>query len=208
MCRYRQYGGTHLTDNKKAKRSPPQNRMSGPSRTRLARWSASTALRFRLVRGTLDGSASTAPCTARHLDHTPTRTRLVRPTGKTPTRVTPGQALDPLTSPTPGQKSEHLMRLPTTTNRYGHNQDRRGSNAGVSPHYFSAHPVMGGESSHCTHLTVHCLPSITLEGGYDKTHIPQSRGFGLIRSTSTRPRSSLDAQHSSRGKEGRYGTAL
>jgi hypothetical protein len=100
------------------------------------------------------------------------------------------------------------MRLPTTTNRYGRNQDRRGSNVGVSSHYFTAHPVMGGESCHCTHLTVHCLPSITLEGGHDKTHIPQSQRFGLIRSTSTRPRSSLDVQHSSIGKEGRYGTAL
>jgi hypothetical protein len=80
------------------------------------------------------------------------------------------------------------MRLPTTTNWYGRNQDRRVSNAGVSLHCFTAHPVMGGESCHYTHLTVHCLPTITLEGGYDKTRIPQSRGFGLIRSTSTRPR--------------------
>jgi hypothetical protein len=130
------------------------------------------------------------------------------PNGKTPTHVTPGQALDPLTSPTPGQKSEHLMRLPASTYRYGRNQDRRGSNAGVNPHCFTAHHVMGGESCHCTHLTVHCLPSITLEGGYDKTHTPQSRGFGLIRLTSTRPRPNLDAQHSSKGKEGRYGPAL
>jgi hypothetical protein len=67
---------------------------------------------------------------------------------------------------------------------------------------------MGGESCHYTHLTVHCLPSITLEGGYDKASIPQSRGFGITRSTSTRPRPNLDAQHSSTGKEGRYGTAF
>jgi hypothetical protein len=191
-----------------AQRSPPQNRMTGPSRTRPARRSTSTALRLRLVRGTLDGNASTAPCTAGHLDHAPTRTRPVRPTEKSPTRVTPGRALDPLTSPTPGQKSEHLMRLPTTTNRYGHNQDQRGSNAGISLHYFTAHPVMGGESCHYTHLTVHYSSPVTLEGGYDKARIPQSRGFSLIRPVSTRPRPNLDAPHSSTGKEGQHGTAL
>jgi hypothetical protein len=80
------------------------------------------------------------------------------------------------------------MRLPATTYRHGRNQDRRGSNAGVSPHYFTAHPVMGVETCHYTHLTVHCLSPVTLEGGYDKVRIPQSRGFGLIRPASTRLR--------------------
>jgi hypothetical protein len=53
-------------DNKKQKRlsysktQPTSNRTPGPSRTRPARRSASTALRLRLVRGTLDGNASTA----------------------------------------------------------------------------------------------------------------------------------------------------
>jgi hypothetical protein len=100
------------------------------------------------------------------------------------------------------------MRLPTTTYRYGRNQDQRGSNAGVSPHCFTAHPVMGDETCHYTHLTVHCLPSVTLEGRYDKARIPQSRGFDLIHPTWTLPRPGLDAQHSSTGKEGRYGTVL
>jgi hypothetical protein len=67
---------------------------------------------------------------------------------------------------------------------------------------------MEGETCHYTHLTVHCLSSVTLEGGYDKARIPQSRGFDLIRPTLTRPRPGLDAQHSSTGKEGRYGTVL
>jgi hypothetical protein len=100
------------------------------------------------------------------------------------------------------------MRLPAPTYRHGRNQDRRGSSAGVSPHCFTAHPVMGGESCHCTHLTVHCLSSITLEGEYDKARTPQFRGFGLIHLVSTRPQPNLDAQHSSTGKEGRYGTVL
>jgi hypothetical protein len=100
------------------------------------------------------------------------------------------------------------MRLPVSTNRHGHNQDRRGSNVGVSPHCFTAHPVMGGETCHYAHLTVHCLSPVTLEEGYDRARTPQSRGFGLIHPISTRPQPGLDAQHSSTEKEGRYGTAL
>jgi hypothetical protein len=37
---------------------------------------------------------------------------------------------------------------------------------------FTAHPMIGGETYHYTHLTVHCIPSVTLEGGYDKARIP------------------------------------
>jgi hypothetical protein len=80
------------------------------------------------------------------------------------------------------------MRLPATTYRHGCDQDRRGNNAGVSPHCFTAYPVMGGETCHYTHLIVHCLSSVTLEEGYDKARIPQFRGFGLIPPVSTRPR--------------------
>jgi hypothetical protein len=72
----------------------------------------------------------------------------------------------------------------------------------------TAHPVMGGETCHYTHLIMHCLPSITLEGGYDKARLPQSRGFDLIRPTLTLPRPGLDAPHSSTEREGRHGTAL
>jgi hypothetical protein len=49
------------------------------------------------------------------------------------------------------------MQLPTTIYRHGYNRDRCGSNAGVSPHFFTAHPVMGGETCHCAHLTTHCF---------------------------------------------------
>jgi hypothetical protein len=45
------------------------------------------------------------------------------------------------------------MRLPAATYRHGHNHDQRGSNAGVSPHCFTAHPVMGVKP-----VTVHTLP--------------------------------------------------
>jgi hypothetical protein len=44
------------------------------------------------------------------------------------------------------------------------------------------------------------LPLITLEGGYDKVRIPQSRGFGLIRPAST--------HHRSARKKSRRGTGL
>jgi hypothetical protein len=100
------------------------------------------------------------------------------------------------------------MQLPATTYRHGCNQGRRGSNASVSPHCFAVHPVMGGEACHCARLTVHCTSPVTLEGRYDKARIPQSLGFGLIYPVSTRPRPSLDASHSSTGKEGWHGAAL
>jgi hypothetical protein len=80
------------------------------------------------------------------------------------------------------------MQLPTTTYRHGRNQGRRGNNTSVSPHCFTAHPVMGGEERHYTHLTAHCTSPVTLEGGYDKARTPRSKGFGPIRSASTRPR--------------------
>jgi hypothetical protein len=66
----------------------------------------------------------------------------------------------------------------------------------------------GGETGYYTHLTLHCLLPVTLERGYDKACIPRSRGFSLIRPASTRPRPSLDAQHSSTGKKGRRGTVF
>jgi hypothetical protein len=100
------------------------------------------------------------------------------------------------------------MQLPTTTYRHGHNQDRRGNNTSVSPHCFTAHPVMGGETRHYTHLTAHCTSLVTLEEGYDKARTPRPKGFGLIRSPSTQPRPSLDARHDSTGKGGRHGVAL
>jgi hypothetical protein len=100
------------------------------------------------------------------------------------------------------------MRVPAITYRHGYNHDRRGSNTGVSPHCFTAHPVIGSETRHYTHLTLHCLSSVTLEGGYDKARIPRSRGFGLIRPALTRPRPSLDDQRSSTGKKGQRGTVF
>jgi hypothetical protein len=163
------------------------DRVQGPPRTRPARQGASTALQLRLVRGTPDGNASTAPRPAqtRHFDCAPSRTRLVRPPANLRLARPRVGALDPLHSPTLRQKTEHLMRLPATIYRHGYNCDRCGNNADVSPHCFTAHPVMGGETCHCAHLTTHCLSPITLEEGYDKVRTPRSRGFGLIRPTST-----------------------
>jgi hypothetical protein len=51
-------------------------------------------------------------------------------------------------------------------------------------------------------------PLTTLEEGYDKVRIPQSRGFGLIRSASTQPRPDLDTHHRSARKKNRRGTGL
>jgi hypothetical protein len=55
---------------------------------------------------------------------------------------------------------------------------------------------------------MHTLSSVTLEEGYDKAPILQSRGSDLICPASTRLRPSLDAQHSSTGREDRHGTVL
>jgi hypothetical protein len=139
----------------------------------------STAYEVRLVRGKLDGTplprshsdSYEAPPTGtprlrpvpykahtkRHLDCIPTRTRLAWLPAKLQLTRPRVRTLDPLHSPTLRQKSEHSMRLPATIYRHGHSHDRRGSSASVSPHFFTAHPVMGGETYHCAHLTTHCF---------------------------------------------------
>jgi hypothetical protein len=91
----------------------------------------------------------------RHLDRIPTRTRLAWLPAKLRLARPRVGTLDPLHSPTSRQKSEHSMRLPATIYRHGHSRDRRGSNASVSPHFFTAHPVMGGKTYHCAPLTAH-----------------------------------------------------
>jgi hypothetical protein len=107
--------------------------------------------------------------------------------------VSPGRgARSPLSPPTTGQKSWHLIQPPTTTYRHGRSLGRRGNNTSVSPHCFTAHPVMGGEKRHCAHRTSPYASLLTLEGGYDKARTPRFQGFELIRSASTRPRLSLD----------------
>jgi hypothetical protein len=63
------------------------------------------------------------------------------------------------------------------------------------------------------HVTVHTLPRtvlppITIEGGYDKVRILQSRGFGLIHLASTQPRLGLDVHRWLTGKKGQHGTGL
>jgi hypothetical protein len=55
------------------------------------------------------------------------------------------------------------------------------------------------------------LPPVTLEGGYDKVRTPQSRGFSLIRPSSTCPRPGLDPASTHRRsaeRKGRHGTGL
>jgi hypothetical protein len=126
------------------------------------------------------------------------------PTGGTPPRVSPGRgARSPLSPPTTGQNSWHLIQPPTPTYRHGRSLGRRGNNTSVSPHCFTAHPVMGGEKRHCDHRTSPYASLLTLEGGYDKARTPRFQGFGLIRSASTRPRRLIQYN-----REGRHGTAL
>jgi hypothetical protein len=65
--------------------------------------------------------------------------------------------------------------------------DRRGNNTGVSCHFLP--PIPGWEVISVTVLTLpRTVSSATaLEEGYDKVRTPRSRGFGLIRLTSTWP---------------------
>jgi hypothetical protein len=100
---------------------------------RHARWNASTM--FRLVRGSLDK----APRLSGNLE-------LARPW------VGP---LDPPYSPTLRQKSEHLMRLPTTAYHHGYSSNWRGSSVGVKSHFLLPIPGWEVKTCHYTHHTVH-----------------------------------------------------
>jgi hypothetical protein len=138
------------------------------TRTRHARRDASTT--FRLVRGTLDRtprlrSHSYEARSTGRLDYIPTRTRYARRDASTVFQLVRGSLdkaprlygnlriaqprvgpLDPPYSPTLRQKSEHLIRLPTTSNHHGYNSNRRGSSTDVKSRFFTAHPGMGGEN--------------------------------------------------------------
>jgi hypothetical protein len=84
------------------------------------------------------------------------------------------------------------MHLPATTHRHGYSRDRRGSNAGVSRHCFTAHPVMGGETCHCAHLTSHCFTTDHPRGRIRQGPYPSISGIRPYPSnldpTSTQPR--------------------
>jgi hypothetical protein len=132
-----------------------------PTRTRLARWDASTVFRLRLVRGTLDGTPRPRPGSyearsIKHPDRVPTHTRLVQLSANLRlTRPRVG-SLDPLYSPTLRQKPEHLMRLPATSYHHGHSYDQCGSSAGVSSHFLLPIPGWEVKTCHYTHLTAYC----------------------------------------------------
>jgi hypothetical protein len=137
----------------------------------------STAYRVRLVQAWLDGASRPrshsdsyeapptgmprprpVPYKARsiwHLDCAPTRTRLVRPLVKLQLARPRVKALDLLYSPTLRQKSEHSMRLPTTTYRHGYNSNQHGSNTGVRSHFLPPIPGWEVKTCHYAHHTAH-----------------------------------------------------
>jgi hypothetical protein len=80
------------------------------------------------------------------------------------------------------------MRLPATTYRHGHNHGRRGSSAGVSPHCFTAHPVMGVKP-----VTIRTLPCTVYHQSpsRENTTRPVFRDLGDS-ALSVRPRPGLD----------------
>jgi hypothetical protein len=126
-----------------------------------------TSTTFRLARGRLDGTSRPrsdsdsyeAPSVGR-LDCAVIRTRSARQGISTTNKlrlVRPRvESLDPSYPPTLSQKSEHLMRLPTTSYHHGYNRDRRRDNANVSSHFLL--PILGWKviTCHCTHPTAYC----------------------------------------------------
>jgi hypothetical protein len=103
------------------------------TRTKHPQRDASTA--FRLARGSLDKASRLSG-----------NLRLARPW------VRP---LDPPCSPTLRQKSEHLMRLPTTSYHHGYNSNQRGSSTGVKSYFLLPIPGWEVKTCHCTHHTTH-----------------------------------------------------
>jgi hypothetical protein len=111
------------------------DRTPTPTRTRHRRRDASTA--SRLVRGPFDKASRLS---ANSDSHDPWV-----------------ESLDLSYSPTLRQKSEHLIRLPTTFYHHGYSRDRRGSNAGARSHFLLPIPGWEVKICHYAHLTAHCF---------------------------------------------------
>jgi hypothetical protein len=145
-----------------------------PTRTRHPRRDASTA--SRLVRGPFD-----------KVSRLSANLRLARP------RV---GLLDPLYSPTLRQKSEHLMRLPTTFYSHGYNCDRHGSNAGVRSQFLPPIPGWEVKTCHYSHHTAHCFATDHPRGRIRQGLYPTISGIRpyppVLDPSSTWPRPSLD----------------
>jgi hypothetical protein len=139
MCRVPTSRGTH---NQRLRKIKP---LSTNETSQNSKRDTSTT--FRLVRGTLDGtprlrSDSYEAHSTGRLDYVPTRTRHARRDASTTFRLVRGLLdkaprlsgnlrlarprvgpFDPPYSPTLRQKSEHLMRQPTTSYHHGYNSN-------------------------------------------------------------------------------------
>jgi hypothetical protein len=149
------------------------------------------------------------------LDRVPTRTRLARQgistIEKSLTRTTQGRTARPILFTYSEIKVRAFNATIVTSYHHGYSRDRRENSTGVKSHFLL--PIPGWEVKTCHYTTIPhtTLPPITLERGYDKVRTPRSREFSLIRSSSTRPRPSLDpasTYHRSAGRKGRCGTGL
>jgi hypothetical protein len=119
-----------------------------PIRTRPARQNASTVLRLRLVRSTLDGMPR-----PRHDSY---EARL--DCRQTPTHATLGRIAQPILLTYSETKRQRIQcKLHATSYRHGYSRDRRGSNTSVSPHFLSPIPGWEMKTCHYAHLTAHCF---------------------------------------------------
>jgi hypothetical protein len=127
---------------------------------------------------------------------------------RVPTRTRP---LDPSYSPTLRQKSEHLMRLPTTSYHHGYSYDRHGSNAGVRSHFLLPIPGWEVKTFHYTHHTTHCFATDHPRGRIRQGTYPTISGIRpyppILDPSSTRPRPGSTHRRSA-GRKGRRGTGL
>jgi hypothetical protein len=158
------------------------DRIPTPTHTRHPRRDASTA--SWLVQGPFDKASQLS-----------TKLRLARP------RV---GSLDSSHSPALRQKSEHLMRLPTTSYRHGYSHDRRGSNTDVRSHFLLPIPGWEMKTYHYTHHTPRCFATDRPRGRMRQSPYPTISGIRpyppILDPSSTWPRPSLDIPSVSREK--------
>jgi hypothetical protein len=123
--------------------------------------------------------------------------------------------LDPPYSPTLRQKSEYLMRLPTTFYHHGYNSNRCESSASVKSHFLLPIPGWEMKTCHYTHHTVHCFATDHPRGRIRQGPYPTISGTRpyppILDPSSARPRPGLDPASTHRrstGKKDRRDTGL
>jgi hypothetical protein len=181
---------TLMRKHSKAKKQQTMHLDCVSTRTRPARRNASTDLRLRLVRGTLNGTPR-----SRH-DSYEARSIKCLDYRQTPTRTTPGRIARTIL---PIYSEAKIRAFNTTTfYRHGYSHDRRGSNTSVSSHFLPPIPGWEVKTCHYTHLTAHCFATDHPRGRIQQGPYPMISGIrpypSSLDPTSTRPRPTTGQQ--------------